>query len=115
MTKRIRWRHWQELQRLERTAPRLHIPGGPVIAVLEQLPPFRPVTRHHTDTRCQACDYLCEVGHTVFTSPADNLLDVTLCYSCGVGWEMHNARLTLDQAANIPAIGGPRSRSQQPS
>lgn len=109
MTKRQR-ADWFKYDELEKRLEAYRIPDGIKVALfLKRLPPFSPVMLKHHDVRCAACDILCQVGDTVFTAPIYDVHDATLCYSCGLGWEIFNDRLTIDQAATIPAIGGPTS------
>ena len=57
--------------------------------------------------RCIACDELIEPGHTGFRYSDSKLSYPTVCYHCGICWELHNGRLTPDEAIAIPAVGGP--------
>lgn len=110
MTKRInaaRFRH----ARLEAEADPDYIPAGVhVLKVLDLCPPFVPRLHKTAPIRCYACRGLIQPGQTIFTSHQVCPGPPYLCYSCGIGWEMHNNRLTFDQAEAIPPFAGPRSK-----
>lgn len=111
MTKRQRADFWK-YEHLEELLAAHHIPdGSQVAAALDRLPPFRPIMLTGIDTRCDACDVVCQVGDTVFTCEGPGHLAPTLCYSCGIGWEIFKDRLTVDQAVTIPAVGGPSTQT----
>lgn len=81
--------------------------GGLVFRVLQLQDPFAAYLYRGKPTRCFACRQLVEAGETFFTCTGCTSNFHQLCYRCGIAWEIHNGRLTLDQADAIPAYGGP--------
>lgn len=107
MTKRKRANYHKYL-RLERTLAAHHIPDGSEVAqFLDLFAPFEPVMLRSHDVRCKACDVVNQLGDTVFVNNNPGHTGPVLCYGCGIGWEIYKERLTLLNAADIPAIGGP--------
>lgn len=107
MTRRIKATQHYHHSHQRRTAPRFHPDGDRAFAALAQLGHLVPALATYPEFRCTVCDVLIEPGMTAFQPITPKLPYPTICYNCGVGWELFNERLTPDQAIDIPAIGGP--------
>lgn len=106
MTQRINARRFYWTARETHAAPLRVPPGDDVVRVLEWHGQLIADLATHPEFRCIACDTLIEPGETAWTSRRSTLPYPTICYSCGIGWEMHQGRITFRQAARIPAYGG---------
>jgi len=107
MTRRINASRFYHGRHERRRDPLALVPGDVAARVLESMSPLAPALATYPEFRCRSCGTLIEPGETAWTSSLTQLPYPTICYHCGLSWELAHNRLSDVEAASIPAYGGP--------